>query len=126
MNREECAELLRRVSAFDNRKPDPYAVEAWMSVLGAYSYADCLDAVVAHHSEADAWCMPIHIKERVRKVRSGRIAATPTPDPPPGLSVGEYQDWLRAVRTRIADGWVPPKAVEGRPIDLPDILPSPE
>lgn len=126
MRHDECGELLRRVAAYDNRKPDPHAVEAWMSVLAPYSYADCLDAVVAHHTESTDWCMPVHIRQRVRKVRNERIASSPTPDPPPDLDVAGYQDWLRRTRAQIADGWTPPAIERGKPIELPDVFRSPE
>lgn len=125
MTPAEAAELLTMCSAYDNRRVDEAGALAWQDALSDLPAADCQRAVRDHYRESSDRVMPADVRRRVRRIRADRIDATPTEQPPPGLTVVQYQDWLRDQRRRIADGWEPPRLPDRRQIELPDILPSP-
>lgn len=125
MNLSEATKLLALCSAYDNRHVDEVAAAAWLDQVGGYPLSDCMAAVKAYYADNRDRIMPSDVRTRVKKIRNDRIAGTPTSDPPAGLSEPEYRAWLLAERKRIADGWAPPELDRGRPIELPDVFPSP-
>jgi len=106
VNPNEAAQLLAIAAAYDNRKPDATAAQAWAVALAEYRFEDCQKAIVEHYRTSDAWMMPVHVITAVKKVRGGRIEDK-APQPPQGLDPDDtaaYQAWLRGVNRAIADG----------------------
>lgn len=78
MNLSETAELLTRISSFNNRTIGEGDVTAWQSVLGDVDLADAEEAVRRHFAEHTDWLMPAHIRRLVRDiVRERAVAAAP-------------------------------------------------
>jgi hypothetical protein len=136
MTPAEAATLLTVAAAFDNRKPDEAAAQAWALALDGLPFLDCRDAIVAHYRTSTDWLMPAVVRATVRKVRDKRLADAGDLTPPPspeGLSpegeVAWQIAWLADARRRVADGEAP-EAYPGEltPRHLPDLralMPSP-
>jgi len=129
----EAAGLLAVAAAFDNRKPDADAAQAWAIALEGLSFSDCRDAIVAHYRRTNDWLMPNHVITGVRKIRDKRLDDFGNYDVPDGLNSRETLDFLRATNKRIADGEIAAAAElatpDLKPRDLPDIqtlMPSPD
>lgn len=104
MKPTEAAALLTIAAAYDNRKPDPDAAQAWAIALDGYRFEDCRDVIVAHYRKTADWLMPTHVITEVKRVRAKRIAEAGDPTPPPDLTPRQTIDWLKEARRRIADG----------------------
>jgi len=107
MNAAECSALLAVMALYDNRKVADPDVVAWLKVIGDLPYADCERAVFAHYgSESTERIMPGHVRQRVRAMRSERLAREIMPAPPAGLTdnPGAYRAALRRRISEIADG----------------------
>jgi hypothetical protein len=134
----EAAALLTVAAAFDNRKPDADAAQAWAMALDDLPFADCRDAIVAHYRKTADWLMPAHVITAVRAVRTSRLEDAPVLTPPPGPEgesdaemVARQLVWLKEARRRIANGEVVDCDAgydELKPRHLPDLrllLPAP-
>lgn len=122
MTPAEAAALLGVAAAFDNRKPDADAAQAWALALSGLRFEDCRDAIVAHYRASSEWLMPSAVIAAVKRVRAKRIADVGDLCPPPGLTEPEERAWLREARRRIGDG--EPVRVdfgELKPRHLPDL-----
>lgn len=73
MNATEISALLTVCASFDQRKPNPETVPAWLAALGDLDFLPCRDAVVAHYQESREWIMPADIRGRVRRARATAI-----------------------------------------------------
>jgi hypothetical protein len=104
MTPAEAQALLTVAAAFDNRKPDPDAAQAWALQLDGLPFADCRDAVMAHYRTSSDWLMPKDVISAVQRVRDKRIAEAGDLTPPRGLTDDEERAWIGEARRRIADG----------------------
>ena len=104
MKATEAAALLTVAAAFDNRKPDADAAQAWALALDGLRFEDCRDAIVAHYRASSEWLMPATVRTEVKRVRSKRIAEAGDLTPPPDLTPREAMAWLKDARRRIGDG----------------------
>lgn len=104
MNPAEAATLLGIAAAFDNRKPDPDAAQAWAIALGDMRFEDARDAIVAHYRASSEWLMPSKVIGEVKRIRAKRIEEHPPLTPPADLTPVQTIEWLRDARRRIADG----------------------
>jgi len=125
MTPAEAAALLAVAAAFDNRKPDADAAQAWAYALEDRPFIDCRDAIVAHYRHTNDWLMPNHVIAGVRKIRDKRLDDFGRYDVPDGLDSRQTLDFLRATNKRIADGEIT-SAVEIatpglKPRDMPDL-----
>lgn len=120
MTPAEAQILLSMAATVDNRKPDEDAAKAWAAMLDGVRFEDCRVAVVEHYKGSSEWLMPSKIRADVKRIREKRLAETPEPSPPDGLSATEYVKWLRQERAAIADGNPPPPmpALDARPRDM--------
>lgn len=129
MTPAEAAALLTVCAAYDNRKPDADAAQAWALALDGLPFTDCRDVIVEHYRRSSDWVMPAHIRTAVRKIRDKRIAEAGDLTPPRGLTDAQEREWLGEARRRIGDGeTVTVDYGELRTRHLPDlreILPAP-
>jgi hypothetical protein len=131
MTPAEAATLLSVAAAYDNRKPDADAAQAWALALVGLRFLDCRDVVVAHYQKSGDWIMPHHVISEVRRLREKRLHLAGDPTPPPNLTPLETIAWLKATRRTIADGeqvdgTYPGELRERHLPDLRRILPSPD
>ena len=103
MTPQEAAALLATAAAYDNRKPDADAAQAWALVLDGLPWVDCRDAIVAHYRASSEWLMPAAVRAAVQKVRDKRIAEVVL-TPPRKLTDEQERAWLAEARRRVADG----------------------
>lgn len=75
MNREETANLLAAMAAFDRRTIGRSDVVAWHALLEDVTYADALDAVKRWYAEETEWMMPAHVRRSVWKAVQERAKA---------------------------------------------------
>lgn len=121
MNTQEAAALLGIAAAFDNRKPDADAAQAWAIALSDIRFEDARDAIVAHYRMSSEWLMPVKVIAEVRRIRDKRLADYGAPTPPPDLDPDDvlaFQRWLRDERKAIGDGAKTP-ADEVQAVDAP-------
>jgi hypothetical protein len=107
VNVTEVGKLLALMAIYDNRKAAEPDIAAWLKAIGDLPYADCEAAVISHYgSESTERIMPGHVRQRVRAMRSERLAREIMPAPPPGLTdnPGAYRAALRRRISEIADG----------------------
>lgn len=104
MTPSEAQLLLTMAATVDNRKPDEDAAKAWAAMLDDLRFDDCRIVVIEHYKRSTEWLMPATIRAEVKRIREKRLADTPEPTPPEGLSPADYQRWLKDVRRQIADG----------------------
>lgn len=107
MTPQEAAALLTIAAAFDNRKPDADAAQAWAIQLDELPFHDCRDAVLGHYRTSSEWLMPKDVIGAVKRVRDKRIAEAGDLTPPRGLTDEQEREWIRNERRRIADGGAP-------------------
>jgi len=100
----EAAALLAIAAAFDNRKPDADAAQAWALALDGLRFEDCREVVVEHYRRSGEWLMPNAVIAGVKRLRDKRIALAGDPTPPPDLTALQTIEWLKGARRRIADG----------------------
>lgn len=108
MNTTEASSLLAICSSFDNRKPNPETVTAWLAVMGDLRFEDCRDAVLAHYATSREWIMPADIRTAVKRLRAKRIAQAGDPTPPPDLTPLETVAWLKERNRRVGNGETAP------------------
>jgi hypothetical protein len=101
---QEAAALLTVAAAFDNRKPDPDAAQAWALALDGLPFIDCRDAIVQHYRGSSEWLMPSRVIATVRQVRNKRIAEAGDLTPPRGLNDDQERAWMADARRRLGDG----------------------
>jgi hypothetical protein len=104
MTPAEAAALLAVAAAFDNRRPDADAAQAWSLALHGYRFEDCRDVIVQHYRTTGDWLMPHHVLTAVKKMRTKRLDEAVEPPPPPDLTPLETLAWLKDIRRRIANG----------------------
>ena len=115
MNREEAVKLCRLVKTLCPAQAiDQWTPDAWVLILGAHSYEDAKQAVAEIASlplepGKGRYIEPAHIIGQVLRIREKRLSAIGMPEPPPGLDVGQYRDWLRGTRAQIASGTYTPE-----------------
>lgn len=117
MTPAEAQALLTICAAFDNRKPDPDAAQAWSLALAGLRFEDCRDAIVKHYQESREWIMPADVRAEVKRVRGGRVDHETVPIPP-GFDPDDtsaYQRLLAESRRAQADG---------REVVLPEYRPT--
>ena len=112
MNPEQTFDLLtQHIAPRDGRTVGKVDVTVWHADIGDLSFDDACTAVATHFRESDAWLMPKHVRAEVRRIRDERIAAGPIPDPGTD-DPAEYIRRLKASTKAIADGTMPPLAIE--------------
>lgn len=120
MNTQEAAALLAVAAAFDNRKPDADAAQAWAIALDGLRFTDCRDAIVAHYRATSDWLMPAMVIGHVRRVRDARIKAYGVISPPLDLDpddTGAYARWGAYAYEAVANGEeIPQVAPNGVPM----------
>jgi hypothetical protein len=112
MKPHEAAALLAVASGIDNRKPSAEAAESWAKTLKSLPLEDCREAVYDHYRESTDFLMPAHIVERVRKIRTARLADMGDVQPPAAIEAIQdpdefdraYRAWLLDIRNRVARG----------------------
>ena len=105
MTPTEAAALLAIAAAFDNRKPDADAAQAWALALDGLRFEDCREAIVAHYRSSSEWLMPSKVIAEVKRIRSKRITDFGPYDVPDHLEDSrQYAEFIRATNRRIADG----------------------
>jgi hypothetical protein len=104
MTPAEAAALLAVAAAFDNRKPDADAAQAWSLALDGLRFHDCRDVIVTHYQRSGDWLMPHHVISGVRRLRDKRIAEAGDLTPPANLSTAATIAWLKDAKRRIGDG----------------------
>ena len=106
MNTQEAAALLAVAAAFDNRKPDADAAQAWAIALANYEFNSCRDAVVAHYRESREWLMPADVTSRVRVIAAERMRPFGTLVPPAELQgdLEREREWILWARDEIVSG----------------------
>ena len=107
MKTTEAAALLTIAAAFDNRKPDADAAQAWALALDGLRFEDCRTAVVAHYRASADWLMPNMVINAVKRMRRERISAFGAlPDPPAELDgdPARTHAWTVDAIRRIGDG----------------------
>ena len=112
MSPVDAQKLLTICAAYDNRKPDPDAAQAWALALDGLRYEDCRDAVVQHYRVSREWIMPADVRAAVKRVRDGRVDHEVV-DIPPGFDPDDteaYQRLLAESRQAQADGRMAPLA----------------
>lgn len=112
MTPAEAAALLGIAAAFDNRKPDPDAAQAWAIALNDLRFADCRDAIVEHYRRSSDWLMPEHVIAGVKRIRRNRVAAYGTLPAPTHIDPDDtaaLNAWTVRTTRDIADGNPPPK-----------------
>lgn len=121
MNAAETGKLLASMALYDNRKIGDLDVIAWLKVIGDLAYADAEQAVVAHYTETTERIMPADIRQRVKSIRSQRIAHALIPPPPPELADNPqaYRAQLAENIRKAADGQLPPPLGEPLAIGPP-------
>lgn len=79
INHKEAADLLDYAASYDNRKPNPKAVQSWVDAArrGRWSFDEGVEAVRDHYARTTAFLMPGHITEAVRAKRN---APQPIPE----------------------------------------------
>lgn len=131
MTPAEAQGLLTVAAAFDNRKPDEAAAQAWAMALGDLPFYDCRDAIVRHYQASGEWVMPAKVIADVKRVRAKRLEDH-TPLTPPrhdcpseDCTCEEFQRaWLKEARRRVANGEVidcDAAYGELKPRNLPDL-----
>lgn len=114
MNAEETGRVLAKCASYDRRKTGDAETIAWFQAIGDLAYSDCIAAVIAHYRETTDWCMPAHIRNRVKEARAQRIQDADIPPPPPEL-LDDPTAWRAAVRAAAiaaADGRDPEAAMQ--------------
>jgi hypothetical protein len=76
VNAIEAGELLGVCAAFDRRKAGPTDALAWAKALADLPYDDCEQAVIGHYNETTDWCMPAHVRRRVKAMHAARLDRT--------------------------------------------------
>ncbi|MEE2041259.1 hypothetical protein Q8791_28945 [Nocardiopsis sp. CT-R113] len=107
--------VLARAAAFDNRRPDPLVLEAWLAAIGDLDPTDALDAVVAHYGDSVEWIKPGHIRARVKRVRAERLRSADLALPPADPDARDYGPQLRKLLGEIADGRTVSRALDSAP-----------
>jgi hypothetical protein len=106
MTLEETVDLLTVATAFDRRTVGEGDVIAWHAAIGDLGLDDARAAAIAHYRDSTEWIMPGHVRQRVRAMRSERLAREITPAPPAELTdnAHAYQEALQRRIGQIADG----------------------
>jgi hypothetical protein len=112
MTPQEAAQLLAVCAAFDNRKPDPDAAQAWMLALDGLDYLECRNIIVQHYRESREWIMPADVVSGVKALRKQRFddfrRAYGNLMPPAHLDADPAKEaaWMRESYERIRAGKV--------------------
>lgn len=122
MSPAEAATLLAVAAAFDNRKPDADAAQAWAMALDGLRFHDCRDAIMAHYRASTEWVMPAMVRAAVKRIRAKRIDEHPPLVPPPGLDDAQELTWMADATRRVGDGErVDSAAAFGQLVTGPDV-----
>jgi hypothetical protein len=116
-------DLLAEAALYDNRTTGEADILAWMRAIGDLDYDDSLNAVAAHYGETTERVMPGHVRQRVKAMRSNRLAREILPAPAAELTDNprRYRDRLAALIHGIADGMQVSKAIApAGPSGIPD------
>lgn len=79
MNRQETANLLTAMAAFDRRTIGESDVIAWQELLADIPYADGLAAVKRWYAANTEWMMPAHVRHVVGDIQRERKRAPYAP-----------------------------------------------
>ena len=106
MRQSEAAILLAKCSAYDRRTVGESDALAWSEGLEDIRLTDALEVVKQHFMRSREMIKIVDIREQVKALREKRLAAAPEPIPPHELldCPDRYGEWLRAARSKIADG----------------------
>lgn len=121
MNQQEALTLCRLAKAMcPQQAVDEFTPDAWHMLLDDIRFEDAKDALVAH-CKVHAFVAPAEIRTGVKRIRAQRLTAYGHIEVPAGLEEGEYREFLRLMRRRIADGEVveAPALPPSRP--MPDL-----
>lgn len=99
MQKTECAELLRKVAAIDNRRIAQDVLDEWFAIIGYLPYQDALNALhKARQDDRITWLEPKHI---VAHSKEDRLAK-------------QDDDYLRQEEEQRAKAVPPPKCKHGK------------
>lgn len=73
MNRNQTADLLSAIAAFDQRTVGETDVEAWFAALGRMKFADAIAAVIEHHKTSADRIKPFHVLDIARRAANDRV-----------------------------------------------------
>lgn len=114
MDAKEVLQLCRLVKACcPSQALDQFTPEAWGLILGSYDYADAKAAVANLVSlplepGKSRYIEPGHIIAGIHRIRRQRLDSTPMPEPPAGLTAGEYIAWQATTQQAIMAGTYQP------------------
>ena len=103
MNKAEMAKLLTVTSAFRGKALTAEDIEAWHAIVGDLDFADAVEAARRHLRESEAWLMPVHLVEGVKRIHYERsrirwadrqLAAARDADP----LLDEWRWWSKLAR----------------------------
>jgi hypothetical protein len=104
MTPDETVDLLSLIAARDRRTVGRTDVMAWHADIGDLDFTDASAAVSLHFRQSDAWIMPKHVRDLVKKIRGERLEGfryIPVPgDDDPQV----YLKNLREQRAAVASG----------------------
>lgn len=127
MNREEAITLCRLArAAFPATAVDEFTPDAWALAFEGDRFEDAREALRQLMRE-QTFIHCSDIAKRIGRIRGARLTAFgPLPDPPRGLSDEGERAWLKALRTRIADGDTPDlQSLLTIPTEAASVTPSP-
>jgi hypothetical protein len=105
MTPEQTADLLiQHVAPRDGRTIGKVDVTVWHADVGDLRFEDCCTAVAAHFRESDAWLMPKHVRDQVKKIRERRLHDFQYVPVPGDENTAVYLKNLREQRAAVADG----------------------
>jgi hypothetical protein len=111
---EETIDLLALAAAFDRRNIGEADSVAWHAALGDIPFADAQEAVIGHYRQSREFIMPADVWNRVKAMRSDRIARAVVNAPAAELTdaPGRYKAVLGEMVRRLGDGFGVRRAIE--------------
>lgn len=103
MNRNEVADVLSAISAYDRRTIGDPDVIAWHAAIGDLPKDLALDAVVIHHKTSSEFMKPSHLNTLARDIRQDRAQRGLTGSIGSGCRFCDEQGWV--IDTQDRYGW---------------------
>lgn len=105
MTPEQTFDLLtQHVAPRDGRTIGKVDATVWHADLGDLRFDDACIAVAAHFRASDAWLMPKHVRDQVKKIRGERLEGFQYVPVPGDENTAVYLKNLREQRAAVADG----------------------
>lgn len=111
MEIRETALIVGLVAQGDNRNVDERTIAYWHDLIGDLNFQDAQTAVREFRRESTEYLMPVHVRQRVARLRADRIASAGRLEPVCGPDDPNYFRELRLLRSAVAEGRVLPKQI---------------